>query len=331
MSVTSGRFFALLNPSNYNGAALLHAVTNFRRIDTNRVHLTNRPIGRLPPFGQQIGAIFRDCTLFPRVDITRGVTFNLRVRNLSRGSVPRQISRVLTLIRVRRLTQHGPTRLSNNRRRQITLTQTLTPGPGILLLSRPLSTLSLGLHGRVRIRLGHIRGRTKVAFVFIARSRRRTLALSSHVTIVSTNGVLRVNAPGSVCRHPGRRFITRFVNSVGFLPNRLGHNRRGRGLFIPGNVPIRVPYPTRNFSNTTIRLTFHPRHSRLISPARPRRLHKIVRTILCINATALCRYHLGGSVGIVLHRGGRNLGHNHIINSHIAIGLPPRTYLLVRT
>lgn len=99
----------------------------------------------------------------------------------------------------------------------MTVTQTVIGRPRILLLSRPLTTLSLGVHGSVRVRLGRVRRGLNVAFMCIARSRRRTLALDSAVIIVDRKHVRRVNIPASVCGRPVGSFMTSFVNRDGVL------------------------------------------------------------------------------------------------------------------
>lgn len=217
LSVGGGRFVALLNPSNYNGAAALHYLTNFIRPGKNSVIFRNGMVGSVPPRGHGMGAVFRHCTLFSRVGIFRGITFNPRVRGVDGDRVHGAITRVLRLIGLGNFRGQRVDDLSNNRRREITVTHTLTGEPRILLLSRPLNTLSLGLHGSVRGRLGTVRGHLNVAFVCIARSRRRTLSVDSHIIIVSGNGVRRVNAPRSVCGRPMGTFITSFVNRSGVI------------------------------------------------------------------------------------------------------------------
>lgn len=172
-------FCALLNPSNYKGAAVLHLVTKFTSTARNIVGVGNRAMGSVPTGQHGIGAIFRSCTLFPRVGMFSGVTFKLAVGGVPGSRVVRGIGRTLGVIRLRNCRGHRVDRVSNNRRRQITVTETVIGRPSILLLSRPLSTLSLGLHASVRCRLERLRRHLNVAFVFIARSRRRTLTVDS--------------------------------------------------------------------------------------------------------------------------------------------------------
>lgn len=139
----------LLNPSNDNGAAVLHVVTKLRGPSDNRVMVSKGIIGSVPTDGENVNFMFRGCTLFECVAIFSGVTFNLGVRGGDGGFVGREMGRLMGLVNLRKLRGHCPDRLSNNRGRHITFTETLTPGPGLLLLSRPFTTVSTGIERRL--------------------------------------------------------------------------------------------------------------------------------------------------------------------------------------
>lgn len=248
------RFMAILKPSNYKGAALLHLVTNFRATSRNRVGVTKGRVARAPPRGHPMGAIFRGCTLFPRLGIFSGVTFKLGLGGVSGRAVRGGMGTTLHVMKVASCRCQSIGSLSNKRRRHMTVTHTVIGRPRILLLSRPLTTLSLGVHGSVRVRLGRVRGALNVAFVCIARSRRRTLALDSAVIMVDRKGVRRVKAPISVCGRPVGSFMTSFVNRDGVL---------GKAVVRSGLIhftKIRFRYMSRNFNRgVPMSIIMHPR------------------------------------------------------------------------
>lgn len=139
----------LLNPSNDNGAALLHVVTKLRAPGSNSVCVSKGQIGSVPTSGENVNFIFRGCTLFECVAVCSGITFKLRLRGVPGGLVGRHIAGLLRVANLSKLRGECPGRLSKKRHREITFTETLTPGPRILLLSRPFTTVSTGIQNRL--------------------------------------------------------------------------------------------------------------------------------------------------------------------------------------
>lgn len=238
LSVRRNRFIIFIKPSNYNGSALLHVVTKLRAVADNSLFVNRGQVGSAPPTRHNINVIFRSCTLCPRLSMTRGVSFNLGLTNTGGRIVGRHIGRITRILRLTRLLSHGPGTLSNNRHRHITVNHALITRPDMFLLSRPLSGLSTTLHIRVHVRVSHLRGHLNHAVVCIARSRIRTVALTSGVIILSTNHITRIKGPLRLCRCPTSHFITKFVNSpgVGFLP-------MGIATATVSRIRIRLPVP----------------------------------------------------------------------------------------
>lgn len=151
-----------------------------------------------------------------------GITFNLRRfvnrKKRSPGRIHRRALRTVTLIKLAKLRAHFPRRLSNKRRRQITLTHTLTPQPTLVLLSRPFDGLSIRIQLRLHRRIQSILGRIGTSKMFIARSRRRTLTVTSRITIVYRNRLRRINDPRAICVTPTSHFVTDFIARTGFVP-----------------------------------------------------------------------------------------------------------------
>lgn len=140
----------LLKPDKDKGAAVLQVVTNLRAPSDKRIVVSKGIMGSIPTDRHKVKFMFRGCTLFHCVAICSGITFNLGIRGTSGGGVSTEIERLVGLMKLRKLRGECPDRLSNNREREITFTETLTPGPRILLLSRPFTTVSTGVHRRLQ-------------------------------------------------------------------------------------------------------------------------------------------------------------------------------------
>lgn len=129
----------------------------------------------------------------------RVVTRPLIVRaGLSGTRQGRLISRVLRIIKLaRRRTSQCTRRFDNNRHRQVNVTETLVVGPGLVVTSRPISTLSISVRSRVLGLLGSLRARFGLACLFVSRSLDMIRRVDSDVKIVCLNAVIRSN-PGSI-------------------------------------------------------------------------------------------------------------------------------------
>lgn len=162
--------YILLNPSNSNGSALLGVVNNVRATRRNDVSVGNSAVrgvgrGRLSLCEEgRLNCIFRSCGLVPGLAMERGVRINTCL-----DSGPLGISSLVGALKLCRREGGVPGRLSNNRRREASVNETVIGGPSLLLYSRPANTLSCGASGRVLGLVRSMGGGCNGAIVLIAR------------------------------------------------------------------------------------------------------------------------------------------------------------------
>ncbi len=175
LRVGPGRFISVLNPSNDNGSALV-GVVNYLSIPSGKsCVLSNRCISdyarsrldRVEKGGVKF--VFRRFGLLPRLATCRGIRVPLLCRGLAPTREGRQILEALTRMNLASHVRRGPARLSNNRRRQITVTHILTTRPSVVLTSRPANGLSSASNRRVVGVVGSLRSRNG-AVILVARS-----------------------------------------------------------------------------------------------------------------------------------------------------------------
>lgn len=219
------RIITVVNPDNSNGAALLHDVGLLRRPRTKAVainsvavsatHSLDRRGSLVHRLHRRIKFIFRGFGLFPRHAILRGVVRKpIVIGNRPGRRTATHTHRLLTGIKLTNGRADCPHHLSNNRRRHITVTHTLTVHPRIVLFSRPASTLSPRLINRI---LGAVHRLTRRghAVIVIARRVDFTQSITSQTVFVSRKQVIRRKTTGTLFTSPRRPHAHRFLR--GFL------------------------------------------------------------------------------------------------------------------
>lgn len=233
VGVRSKRFIFIINTSNTNGDAFLGLVVRRRGPADNAIVINSCSSsavggGRIPCCEEAVNVIFRSFHLVPGVDICSGITFTVHIVNTGRGSVEGHIPCVLRLINLSRGTHSVPGRLSNNRRRHISLTETLMGGPGLVVTSRPANGISPRVDRRVIRVLAGVGG-NNAAIVVIARRRDLIHTFPHHIVIVGGNRIIS-SAP-SPSRTRFRSSRPRGSASVCFFGRSIGLNDSVRSVF----------------------------------------------------------------------------------------------------
>lgn len=216
VAVRSNSVCNVVNVDNTKGDALIQYVGVLRGPASNRIAIGNGELSAVSPTRLHtthhgVAVVFRRFGLLVRHGYLGGIYFPVRLTKTDGGSTRGHTGRLLTLIKLPSGTGTCPTRLSNNRRRHVTVTETLTAGPGILLYSRTADTLSPGAAERV-LRLVHsVGGGLNVAIMVVARRVDIIGRIYGRITVLSSNVVTRRNLISSMFASPGSRTTHRLM------------------------------------------------------------------------------------------------------------------------
>lgn len=188
----------LTKPGKSNGSALSHVVTKLTTPSTKRIALlkggmfssSNTRTSTCHDAQRNVKTIFRRPRSRVIAAIARSsITFNPRGLTVTRSSVSVHVTVSLSTISVDKRQRTSPAQVDKNRRRHITVTNVLTVGPRVLILSRPATVLSPRNHTSVVRVLSRLR-RRNAAVVLIARRHSRFIG-TSHVVHLSGKHVIR--------------------------------------------------------------------------------------------------------------------------------------------
>lgn len=225
----SGRLMKVVKPGKDKGSALLGYVCHVLGPSTNTICLSNRRLRSV-----DMGDSTEGVTIITRRGCC-GFSFAMQriilVKHTPRGGTLRQsgtgscqvIRRTLGAMRVSTFTSHAFSALSNKRRREIVLTETLTRRAPTLVLSRPAGRLSVAR----RVVLVRLMGGLGMAMVSTVRSLGVTTTCYSGVCMLGSN-ILRK------CKAPRRMLAPRLVGEVCQMSSRImGSDHKGvRVLFL---------------------------------------------------------------------------------------------------
>lgn len=219
-SLGPNRALTVINRSNSNGSIadhdVVHLLTGGTGVRRKRVLFGNRSLirgarGRVRGVhNSRVTVVFRSpvASLGPARGVNGRVTRPVVGRRGVDGSRTcggtRRLLRLMNVPGPTGEVGRCPRRFSNKRHRQVIVTVTLNYGPSVLVTSRPAATLSIAVRTRVLRLVGSLRAGVGASVVFVARSLKIITGITSHITIVCTNGVIRMKAISRVFCGPRR-------------------------------------------------------------------------------------------------------------------------------
>ena len=237
LALYPGEILALLGPSGCGKTTLLRVVAGLEVPDAGRVFLEGREITALPPEKRGIGFVFQDYALFPHLTALGNVAFGLKGKDrLARAR--KALERVgMTLFQDRR-----PGELSGGQQQRVALARALAPGPKLVLLDEPFSSLDAGLRAATREEVRKVLKETGTAALLVTHDQEEALSFADRLGVMRGGEILQVGTPAEVYLRPKTPFVAQFLGRTNLLPGEgRGGTPRPAWAACPWRKPGRAP------------------------------------------------------------------------------------------
>jgi iron(III) transport system ATP-binding protein len=216
LAVHPGELFAVLGPSGCGKTTLLRLIAGFERPDAGAITVGGHRVADdhvwVVPERRRIGMVFQDYALFPHLTVERNVAFGCLRRD---RDGPR---RALELVGLQHKADRHPHELSGGERQRVALARALAPGPDVVLLDEPFSSLDASLRADLRREVELILRDAGTSAILVTHDQEEALTLADRLALMREGRIVQVGSPEEVYAQPAERWAAQFVGEVNVLP-----------------------------------------------------------------------------------------------------------------
>src|SRR6185295_17380908 len=92
LEIGNGEFFTLLGPSGCGKTTLLRMIAGFTELDAGQIHIGEKRIDILPPHRRNIGMVFQNYAIFPKLTVAGNVAYGLKAHKVAAQEITRRVS-----------------------------------------------------------------------------------------------------------------------------------------------------------------------------------------------------------------------------------------------
>jgi spermidine/putrescine ABC transporter ATP-binding subunit len=217
LSVTAGEFYTLLGPSGSGKTTTLMMIAGFAWPDRGEIFVDNRRITHLAPQKRDLGVVFQNYALFPRLTVFDNVAFPLEMRHISKPEVRKKVARVLDIVELTGLEQRYPSQLSGGQQQRVALARAIVFEPRVLLMDEPLGALDKKLRSTLQLEIKHLQRRLNVTVVYVTHDQEEALTMSDQIVVMRDGRIEQSGTPEQVYEEPQTVFVANFVGESNLL------------------------------------------------------------------------------------------------------------------
>ncbi|MCY7316383.1 MAG: ABC transporter ATP-binding protein [Rubrivivax sp.] len=222
LGLVPGQIGVLIGPSGCGKTSLLRAVAGLERCAAGRVSIAGQTLSdaahgiHLPPEQRQIGMVFQDYALFPHLSVAENVTFG--IAELPRAARVQRVQQMLDLVGLSHAAKRAPHELSGGQQQRVALARALAPGPRLLLLDEPFSSLDVDLRERLAQEVRVILKQSNTTALLVTHDQLEAFAVGDVIGVMNQGVLEQWDDAYTLYHRPATRFIAQFIGHGVFTP-----------------------------------------------------------------------------------------------------------------
>lgn len=146
LSVPAGDFVFLVGASGAGKSTLVRLLIREEKATRGRLVVHGRDLGRLrrwrlPYYRRQVGLVFQDFKLLPRLTVFENVAYALRVLGESPRQMQEKTAAALDTVGLSHKYTKYPSELSGGEQQRVGIARALVPGPKLIVADEPTGNL----------------------------------------------------------------------------------------------------------------------------------------------------------------------------------------------
>lgn len=212
LEIPTGSLVALIGPSGSGKSTLLRTLAGFEKPDSGRIWLEAQNSTNLPINKREIGFVFQEYALFPKLNVYENIAFGLKIQKKSSEFIKTQVDELLHLTQLENFANYYPYELSGGQKQRVGFARALAIEPRILLLDEPFGALDIQVRKTLRFWLRNLHEKLPVTSILVTHDLHEAMEIADEIVIFRQGRVEQIGTAEEIYEYPATNFVKTFVN-----------------------------------------------------------------------------------------------------------------------
>ncbi len=217
LTIQAGELLALLGPSGGGKTTTLRLIAGLLAPNQGDIRFDGRSFLSIPAEKRDVGMVFQENALFPFMSVGDNVAFGLKMKGITRASIPDKVAQALESVQLTGFEKLRPDQLSGGQRQRVALARALVVQPKVLLLDEPLSHLESSLRHDLRAIIRNIQREAGITTIFVTHDQSEAIAVADRIALLIDGSLCQVGSPAEFYTQPVNAQVARFFGAENFF------------------------------------------------------------------------------------------------------------------
>ncbi len=242
-TVHDGECLVLLGPNGAGKSTVLNIIAGLAGYDGS-IFFDSHKVDHMCASRRRVGYVFQEHALFPHLTVRSNVAYGLKRQSKhNKWTINQKVASLLGLVNISHLAGRYPRDLSGGEKQRVALARAIAPGPAVLLMDEPFSSLDLRSAKYLRTEFRQLQRKLHTTTIFVTHNLDEAAEVADRVAFIERGQIMQIGTADGLLFHPAAPQISRFIGNPNILSCDEYHAiENGLAIATCGRLHVVAPY-----------------------------------------------------------------------------------------
>ena len=211
LSIEKGEIISIIGPSGSGKSTILKCISGISKIDSGKIIINNKRVDHQPINRRNISYVFQETPLFPHLNITKNILFNLKNYDKEK------LYFLLKKTKLEHIQNKYPYQISGGENQRAAVVRSLIRNPDLFLLDEPFNNLDNSNKSQLKEVIVDIIKETNTTTIFVNHETQDSLDISDKILILVDGKTETIDSPINIYKKPKNLKIAKMFGEINEL------------------------------------------------------------------------------------------------------------------
>ncbi|UJG40907.1 MAG: ABC transporter ATP-binding protein [Candidatus Heimdallarchaeum aukensis] len=240
LSINDGEYVAILGPTGAGKTTTMYILAGLISPSSGKVFFDDVDVTDVPAEDRQIGFVFEEYNLFPRMNVEKNILFGPIVKNLDL-SVSRKVAlELLDLLNIKGKEKNYPNEISGGQKQRVALARAIVSNAKLLIMDDPLRALDAKIRDILQVELRKLVKDLGLTCIHATHDTHEAMRVADRILVFKDGQIVQDGTPEEIYNNPNSIYVADFLGENVSFRGEIFEEKEERYLLTENNLKLKV-------------------------------------------------------------------------------------------
>ncbi|MHA2357301.1 MAG: ABC transporter ATP-binding protein [Candidatus Heimdallarchaeaceae archaeon] len=228
--IEDGEYLAVLGPTGAGKTTTMYLIAGLVSPSEGSIHFDDEDITDIPAEDRNVGFVFEEYNLFPRMNVMSNVLFGPIVKDLDVAESTHIARELFSLLNIPGKEENFPDEISGGQKQRVALSRAIVSNAQLLVMDDPLRALDAKIREILQVELRNLVKDLGLTCIHATHDTQEAMRVADRIAVFKDGQIEQIGTPEEVYNYPKSIYVANFLGETSQIKGEI--QRKGKKTYL---------------------------------------------------------------------------------------------------